>query len=132
MDVCKSMQTKPLGNMRYVLILVDNYSKYAVQFMKQKSDVTEKIQNYIRNIKNKFNKIPKVIKLDRGKEYVNTKLKNFLRIEGIETQYTVGYAAEQNGTKKNRYLIEMARCMLFDALPLLWREILPSLSLQLG
>lgn len=38
-------------------------------------------------------------------------------MEGIEAQYTVGYAPEQNATaeRKNRYLMEMARCMLFDA-----------------
>lgn len=34
----------------------------------------------------------------------------------VEAQYTVTYAPEQNGTaeRKNRFLLEMARCLLID------------------
>lgn len=68
-------------------------------------------------MKTKFKKVPKIIRSDRGKEYVNVSLKNFLCKEGIEVQYTVGYAPEQNDTaeRKNRYLVEMAKCVLIDA-----------------
>jgi len=68
-------------------------------------------------MKVKFKKIPKIIRSNKGKEYVNANLKNFLKKEGIEVQYTVGYAPEQNGVaeRKNRYLMEMTRCMLIDA-----------------
>lgn len=85
--------------------------------MEYKSEVIEKIQEYVRNMKIKFKKVPKIIRSDRGREFVNASLKSFLREKGIEIQYTVGYAPEQNGTaeRKNRYLMEMARCMLIDA-----------------
>lgn len=116
-DVCGPMQTKTPGNKRYVLTLIDDYSKYTVVYLlEHKSDVSEKIQDYVRSMKTKFKKVPKVIRSDQGREYVNINLKDFLRKEGIEVQHTVGYAPEQNGTaeRKNRYLMEMARCMLFD------------------
>lgn len=117
-DVCGPMQTKTPGNKRYVLTLIDDYSKHTVIYlMEHKSEVTEKIQDYVENMKTKFKKVPKIIRSDRGREYVNANLKSFLRNKGIEIQYTVGYAPEQNGTaeRKNRYLMEMARCMLIDA-----------------
>lgn len=101
-----------------MLTLIDNYSKYTVVYlMEHKSEVSNRIQDYVRNMKTKFNKVPKVIRSDQGREYVNSKLKDFLRKKGIELQNTVGYAPEQNGVaeRKNRYLIEMARCMLIDA-----------------
>ncbi|GAB1862403.1 hypothetical protein CAJAP_03482 [Camponotus japonicus] len=117
-DVCGPMQTVTPGKKRYILTLIDDYSKYTVVYlMEHKSEVTEKIQEYINNMKTKFKKVPKIIRSDQGREYVNASLKNFLRKEGIEMQYTVGYAPEQNGTaeRKNRYFMEMARCMLIDA-----------------
>lgn len=42
---------------------------------------------------------------------------NYLRSEGIQMQYTAPYTPQQNGVaeRKNRTLIEMARCMLLDA-----------------
>lgn len=120
-DVCGPVQTVILGKKRYILTLIDDYSKYTVVYlMEHKSEVTEKTQEYINNMKTKFKKVPKIIRSDQGKEYLNASLKNFLRKEGIEMQYIMGYAPEQNGTengaeRKNRYLMEIARCMLIDA-----------------
>lgn len=77
-------------------------------------------------MKTKFNKVSKIIRSDQGKEYVNKELKSYFQEEGIEHQDTVAYSPEQNGTaeRKNRYLVEMTRCMLIDAkLPnKYWRE----------
>lgn len=51
-DVCGPMQTKTPGNKRYVLTLVDDYSRYTVVYlMEQKSDTAEKIQDYVRSVK---------------------------------------------------------------------------------
>ena len=64
-----------------------------------------------------FEKTPKSIRSDEGREYINNELKRYLNGEGIRVQYTVAYTPERNGVaeRKNRTLIEMARCMLIDA-----------------
>lgn len=126
-DVCGPMQTMSMGKKRYILTIIDDYSKYTeVYFISHKSDVGEKIKEYIAMVKNKFNRKPKVLRSDRGGEYMGNELKRFLRDEGIKTQYTAPYSPQQNGTaeRKNRSLIEMARCLLTDAdLPnYLWAE----------
>lgn len=135
-DVCGPMEnTTPSGN-RYFLTFIDDYSKYCtVYLLKQKSEVGNKMIEYIEHIKTKFGfkpKIinpdfinrevssigckPKVIRSDRGGEYVSNQVQNYLKAEGIHMQYTTSYTPQQNGIaeRKNRYLVEMAKCMLID------------------
>lgn len=66
---------------------------------------------------NKFGRKPRVIRSDRGGEYTSKSIKNYLASEGICFQYRAPFAPEQIGTakRKNRTIIEMARCLLTDA-----------------
>lgn len=68
-------------------------------------------------VKTKFNRRPKAIRSDRGREYVTGELKSFLDRNGIKMQLTAPYSPQQNGVaeRKNRYIMEMARTMLIDA-----------------
>jgi transposase InsO family protein len=117
-DVCGPMQTStPRGN-RYFMTLIDDYSKCSVLYLlKNKSEVTAKVKEYVKLVQTKFNRIPKIIRSDNGGEYVNEELKSFFRNEGIISQTTVPYTPQQNGRseRKTRYLVEMARSMLIDA-----------------
>lgn len=126
-DVCGPMQTESIGKKRYILTMIDDYSKYTeVYFMHNKSDTEDRIKEYISMVQNKFNCKPKVIRSDRGGEFMSNELMKFMRENGIKTQYTAPYSPQQNGVaeRKNRSLVEMARCMLTDAkLPMyLWAE----------
>lgn len=117
-DVCGPMQTVTPGGKRYALTIIDDYSRYCRVFlMAQKSEVAELIKQFVEKMKTSLGKKPKIIRSDRGKEYVNKELKNYLKMEGIQIQYTVAYTPEQNGVaeRKNRSLLESARCMLYDA-----------------
>lgn len=117
-DVSGPMQTITPGNKRYVLTIIDDYSRYTkIYLMESKDQVRGFIINYVETAKTQFSKKPKIIRSDRGKEYVNSVLQNYLRSEGIEAQLTAAYSPQQNGVaeRKNRSLIEMARCMLIDA-----------------
>ncbi|GBO20433.1 Retrovirus-related Pol polyprotein from transposon TNT 1-94 [Araneus ventricosus] len=63
---------------------------------------------------------------DNGEEFINTEFDNFLKTNGIKRRLTVPYCPEQSGIaeRKNRSLVEMARCLLSQAkLPLnMWAE----------
>ncbi|MCO5550786.1 hypothetical protein L7F22_004277 [Adiantum nelumboides] len=54
------------------------------------------------------------LRTDRGGEYMSGAFKDFLGKKGIKHQCTMPYTPQQNGVaeKKNRSLMEMARCML--------------------
>lgn len=117
-DVCGPMQTNSPSGKRYVLTLIDDFSRYTVIYLlREKSEVELKIKEYVEMVKNKFSKQPKVIRSDRGGEYINKNLVEYLAGQGIQIQYTTPYTPQQNDVaeRKNRSLIEMARCMLLDA-----------------
>lgn len=126
-DVCGPMQTHTRNGKRYILTFIDDYSRYTViYYLREKSEVFEKMKHYIEMVKNKFERKPKVIRSDRGGEYLAKDVQHYLENQGIKTQFTAPYCPEQNGVaeRKNRTLIEMARCMLIDAnLPnIFWDE----------
>ena len=126
-DVCGEFQVESLGRKKYFITFTDVYSKHCeVYFIRKKSEAADATIRYINKMETQLGKRPKVFRSDRGKEYLNKKLQDFLEKKGIQPQCTVGYAPEQNGIaeRKNRTLVEAARCMLEEAkLPkTLWAE----------
>lgn len=84
-DLCGPMQTQTPGKKRYILTIIDDYSRYSELFLLESQDETAGyIKNYIQKVKTQFNRKPKCIRSDRGKEYINTELRTFLKQEGIQ------------------------------------------------
>lgn len=70
-DVCGPMQTQSPSGKRYVLTFIDDYSRFTVIYLlRKKSEVEEKIKEYIMLVKNKFGKQIKCMRSDRGGEYM--------------------------------------------------------------
>lgn len=117
-DVCGPMQTVSPSGKRYMVTFIDDFSRYTVVYLlTHKSEVFGKMKEYIEMVKTKFSRKVKVFRSDRGGEYIGNEVTTYLKKEGIQVQYTAAYTPEQNGVaeRKNRTLIEMARCMLLDA-----------------
>lgn len=117
-DVCGPMQTATPGGKRYIITIIDDYSRFTIiKLLAQKSEVESTIRQFIEFTKTKFAKKPKIMRSDRGGEYTGNRFKEYLRNEGIQTQLTAPYTPQQNGVaeRKNRSIMEMARCMLADA-----------------
>lgn len=117
-DVCGPMQTQTPSGKRYVLTFIDDYSKYTHIFLlREKSEVEEKIKEYVNLVENQLERKVKLLRSDRGGEYMSASIEKYLKEKGIRTQLTAPYSPQQNGTaeRKNRTLIEMARCLLLDA-----------------
>ncbi|KRX69779.1 Retrovirus-related Pol polyprotein from transposon TNT 1-94 [Trichinella sp. T6] len=62
------------------------------------------------------NKI-KTFRSDNATEYCSEKFQKFLRVNGIRHETSVQYTPQQNGVaeRKNRTLLDMARCMLLES-----------------
>lgn len=117
-DVCGPMQTTTPGGNKYFMTVIDDYSRYTmVYLLKNKAEVMPRLTEYVKYVQTKFGRTPKKIRSDRGGEYTSDNLRNFLKGEGIKMELTVPYTPEQNGCaeRKNRYLVEMVRCMLTDS-----------------
>lgn len=101
------------------MTVIDDFTRYTIVYLlANKSEVASKIVEFVRFAENQLGKKPRVIR--------SRALEEFYTAEGIRAEYTSPYSPQQNGVaeRKNRYLQEMALCMLLDAgLPkLYWGE----------
>ena len=117
-DVCGPMPTQSIGHCRYFVTFIDYKSGYCeVRFLKEKGEAAVETINFIERMKNQVGKKPKIFRSDRGTEYINKRLQDYLKQEGIRFECTVGFCPEQNGKaeRKNRTLMEAARTMLSES-----------------
>lgn len=117
-DVCGPMENKSIGQSRYFLLLVDDYSRMTfVYFLKNKSEVFNKFKLFKKMVETQTNKSIKVLRSDNGREFCSNEMSDFLKASGILHQRTNPYTPEQNGLceRFNRTIVEKARCLLFDA-----------------
>lgn len=116
-DVCGYMDIKSLGGTLYFLLLKDDFSHFrTVYFLKKKSEVPERIKEFVRLTHNQTKHRIKIVRSDNGTEFVNSTLKLFYANEGIKQQTTIPYTPEQNGTveRENRTVVEAARTLLHE------------------
>lgn len=117
-DLCGPMKTVTPGGRRYFLTLIDDHSRYTMLYLlREKSETCEAIKDYVHKMKTLFGKPPKKLRTDQGGEYRSGELMMFLKCEGIQQEFTTAYTPQQNGVaeRKNRSLVEMARCLLLEA-----------------
>ncbi|UYV80857.1 hypothetical protein LAZ67_19002001, partial [Cordylochernes scorpioides] len=114
-DVCGPMQEVPKGGMRYFVCFKDDFTKYrSVYFLKEKSQVIEKLEQFLLETKTTGH-IVKEILTDGGKEFVNKETSKITNKYGINHRITMPYTPQQNGSaeRENRTLIEAARSMIY-------------------
>ena len=126
-DVWGPARTESIGGSKYYISFTDDCTRRCtVEFMKLKSQASEKVKQYLIHLQNRCGKTPKIIRVDNGTEYINADLMKWCKDRGIEVQQTAPYSPEQNGLAErlNRTLIELARAMLIaKKLPeMLWAE----------
>lgn len=131
-DLCGMFRTKSLGGASYFLTLTDVYTDYTtVKFLKQKSDATRHIKDFISFVKNQLSRNIKTLRTDGGGEYLNNELKTFLESEGIRHEYTTPNSPQSNGNaeRKNRTILDAMRTLLIaSGLPnYLWAEAISNL-----
>lgn len=117
-DVCGPMQTMTPSGKKYILTFVDDYSRFTtIYLLKNKYEVFDKFKEFNEMSKNMFGRKVKFIRSDRGGEYTGKEFNDYMAKEGIQYQRTAPYTPQQNGVaeRKNRTLIEMARCMLLES-----------------
>ncbi|KRY42280.1 Copia protein [Trichinella spiralis] len=117
-DICGPMITATPSDDRYMMTFIDDYYRFTVvHLLKTKDEAVDRIKDYVATLHTKFGRNPVTLRTDNGREYVNQRLRNFLGEKGIEHQFSAPYTPQQNGVaeRKNRALVEMAKCMMTDA-----------------
>ena len=127
MDLCGPMRVQNIFGKKYVLVVVDDYSRFTwVKFLRTKDETPDIIIKLIKQLQVRLNKTVRIIRTDNGTEFVNKQLSEFYESVGISHQRSVPRTPQQNGVveRRNRTLVEAARTMLiYSQVPMfLWAE----------
>jgi transposase InsO family protein len=115
MDTVGPSRVRSIGGKWYVLVIVDDYSRYSlVFFLESKDQVFEHFRLLALRLKNEHPNCLKAIRSDNVTEFKNVSFDGFCLEHGIEQQFFAPRVPQQNRVveRKNRTLVEMARTML--------------------
>jgi transposase InsO family protein len=89
MDIVGPSQVHSMGGKWYVLIIVDDYSRYSwVFFLESKDEVFEHFQSLALRLNNEHPNYLKVISSDNGIEFRNASFNQFCLEHGIDQQFS--------------------------------------------
>nr|GEZ65131.1 integrase, catalytic region, zinc finger, CCHC-type, peptidase aspartic, catalytic [Tanacetum cinerariifolium] len=107
-----------MNGKRYVLVIVDDYSRYTwTHFLRSKDETPEVLIDFLRLVQRGLQAQVRVVRTDKGTEFLNQTLLAYFAAEGIQHQTSVARTLEQNGVveRRNRAFVEAARTMLSAA-----------------
>ncbi|GKD50008.1 retrovirus-related pol polyprotein from transposon TNT 1-94, partial [Tanacetum coccineum] len=127
MDLCGPIRIASLNGKRYVLVIVDDYSRYTwVHFLRSKDEALEVIKTFLKRITILLQALVIIVRTDNGTEFKNQVLQEYFNSVGISHQMSSVRTPQQNGVveRRNWTLVEATRTMLiFSRAPLfLWAE----------
>ena len=127
MDLIGPTRTKSLGGKRYIMVVIDDFTRYTwVILLRSKSDAPKHIEALCTRLQNEKNLKIDQIHSDHGKEFENSYMESFCTRSGISQEFSAPITPQQNGVveRKNRVIQEMAKAMLHnkDLVRNLWGE----------
>ncbi|GJS53020.1 retrovirus-related pol polyprotein from transposon TNT 1-94 [Tanacetum coccineum] len=127
MDLCGPMRVASINGKKYILVIVDDYSRYTwTLFLRSKDETPKVLKDFLTMIQRNLQAQVISVRTDRGIEFLNKTLHTYFKEEGIEHQTSTPRTPEQNGVveRRNRTLVKAARTMLSASkLPLsFWAE----------
>ncbi|GJY75078.1 retrovirus-related pol polyprotein from transposon TNT 1-94, partial [Tanacetum coccineum] len=126
-DLCGPMRVESINKKKYILVIVDDYTRFGwVRFLRTKDETPKVLKKFIVTIQRALNATVRYVRTDNGMEFHNKTLTEFFEIVGITHNTSVPRSLQQNGIveRQNQTLMEAARTMLiFAKAPLfLWAE----------
>ncbi|GJT09328.1 putative ribonuclease H-like domain-containing protein [Tanacetum coccineum] len=127
MDWCGPMTVESINGKRYILVIMDDYSRYTwVHFLRSKDEAPKEIKIFLKKIAVLQQALVIIIRTDKGTKFKNQVLQEHFNSVGISHQASSIRTPQQNRVveKRNWTLLEAARTMLiFSRAPLfLWDE----------
>nr|GEV02116.1 copia protein [Tanacetum cinerariifolium] len=117
MDLCGPMRVASINGKWYVLVIVDDYSRYTwVHFLRTKDETPEVIKNFLKKIYVRLQAPVIIVRTDNGTEFKNHVLKEYFDSVGITNETSAAKTPQQNGVveRKNRTLVEAARTIVYN------------------
>ncbi|GJV57611.1 retrovirus-related pol polyprotein from transposon TNT 1-94 [Tanacetum coccineum] len=115
MDLCGPMRVASVNGKKYILVIVDDYSRFTwVKCLRSKDEAPDNIIKFLKMIQVRL-KVPVWrIRTDNGTEFVNQTLCEYYEKVDISHETSLARSLQQNGVveRRNHMLIKAARTML--------------------
>nr|GEU61490.1 retrovirus-related Pol polyprotein from transposon TNT 1-94 [Tanacetum cinerariifolium] len=118
MDLCGPMRVERFNDKKYMLVIVDDYSRYTcTHFLRFKDETTEVLIDFLRLFQRGLHAQVRTVQTDKGTKFLNKTLHTYFAKEGIRHQ-TVFYSAKSLRVfnKRTRVILETIH-VNFDELP---------------
>nr|GFB30274.1 retrovirus-related Pol polyprotein from transposon TNT 1-94 [Tanacetum cinerariifolium] len=112
MDLCRPMRVESVNGKKYILVIVDDHSRFTwVIFLQSKDETSDFIFKFLKMIQVRLKVPVRRIQTDNGTEFVNQTLRDYYEEVDISHETSVARSPQQNGVveRRNRTLIEAAR-----------------------
>ncbi|GKE65857.1 retrovirus-related pol polyprotein from transposon TNT 1-94 [Tanacetum coccineum] len=128
MDLYGPMRVTSINGKKYILVIVDDYSRFTwVKCLRSKDDAPDFIIKFLKMIQVRLKTPVQRIRTDNRTEFVNQTLREYYEKVEISHETSIARSPQQNGVveRRNRTLIEAACTMLiYSKAPLfLWAEV---------
>ncbi|XP_017972728.1 PREDICTED: uncharacterized protein LOC108661220 [Theobroma cacao] len=111
-DVVGPMSEPSLNGRRYFVIFIDDMSRMTwIYFMEHKSEVFSVFQKFKARVENESSCKIKTLRKDNRGGHISSEFTSYLENEGILHQLTAPYYMSE---KKNRIVVDMSKCLLFQ------------------
>ncbi|GJZ04197.1 retrovirus-related pol polyprotein from transposon TNT 1-94 [Tanacetum coccineum] len=111
MDLCGPMHVASVNGKKYILVIVDDYSRFIwVKFLASNDEASDFIIKFLKMIQVRLNAVVRNIRTDNGTEFVNQTLRDYYEQVGISHETSVTQTPQQNGVveRRNRTLVKAA------------------------
>nr|GEV10647.1 retrovirus-related Pol polyprotein from transposon TNT 1-94 [Tanacetum cinerariifolium] len=127
MDLCGPMHVESVNGNKYILIIVDDYSRFTwLKFLRSKDEAPDFINKFLKMIQVRLKVLVRRIRTDNGTKFVNQTLREYYEEVGISHETSAVRSPQQNDVveRRNHTLIEVAHTMLIytQALLFLWAK----------
>ncbi|GJS60674.1 retrovirus-related pol polyprotein from transposon TNT 1-94 [Tanacetum coccineum] len=98
MDLCGPLRVQSINGKKYILVIVDDYSRFTwVKFLRSKDETPVFVINLLKQLQVGLNKTVRFVRTDNGTEFVNKNLTDFYESIGITHEKTIPRTPQQNG-----------------------------------
>ncbi|GJX33017.1 retrovirus-related pol polyprotein from transposon TNT 1-94, partial [Tanacetum coccineum] len=97
-DLCGPMRVESFNGKKYVLVIVDDYSKYTwTHFLRSKDETPEVLIDFLKLVQRGLHAQVRTVRTDKGTKFLNKTLHAYFARKGIEHQTSTARTLEQNG-----------------------------------
>nr|GFB44837.1 retrovirus-related Pol polyprotein from transposon TNT 1-94 [Tanacetum cinerariifolium] len=124
MDLCGPMRVASTNGKKYILVIVDDYSRYTwTLFLRSKDETPEVLKEILTMIQRNLQAPVITVRSNRGTEFLNKTLNAFFKEEGIEHQTSTAQTPKQNGISKGYRVYNKRTRLIVESIHIRFDEI---------